>query len=283
MRVFLGRMAVVLCVCFLLTGNTHFCMADELTDIEAFFAAEETVSGMVDVPGNGLTRYYAQNDGLWGRLIYEAPGVESNRTFKDSACCPTSVAMAVAALIPEEELSVISRYARTPYAFCSCSVNSSHCGSRHPRYILTTQKDFARFLPLVIADVATGNNIWRNQGRTSNVGTATGFIKAVAQAYGLEYEINESFDAAKEAIRREDQAVVALAGHGGCFTDTGHYIYLASVDDEKLYILDPLCRTQYRTNRGDRVHIIQPGLVYLELKDLRYAFFSNFIIFTKAE
>lgn len=283
MRIFCRRMAAALLLCILLIENTHFGIADELTDIEAFFAGEETVSGLMDVPGKGKVRYYAQNDGLWGRLTYESPGVDNSRPFKDSACCPTAVAMAVADLIPEERLPEIAEYANTPFSFCTCSINTSHCNSRHPRYILTSARDFTRFLPLAIADVATGNNIWRYQGRTSNVGTATGFIKAVAEAYGLEYEIVGSFEAAKEAILREDQAVVALAGHGGCFTDTGHYIYLASVDDERLYILDPLSRTEYRTNKGSKVHIIQPGLVYMQMSELRYAFFSNFIIFTKPE
>lgn len=281
MRVAIRMAAAALCICFLLIGGAHFCFADELTDIEAFFADAETFSGLVDVPGKGLTRYYAQNDGLWGKLIYEAPYVDRHRSFRDSGCCPAAVAMAVAELIPEERLREISAYANTPYSLCSCSLNAGHCVSNHPRYFLTSDRDFVRFLPLVIGDVATGNNIWRYQGRSSNVGTATGFIKAVAQAYGLEYVFVNSFEEVKAAISREDQAVVALAGHGGCFTDTGHYIFLPAVDENNLYVLDPLCRTEYRTTKGNRVHILQPGLVYVELSDLKYVLFSNFIIFTR--
>lgn len=281
MRVAIRMTAAALCICFFLMGGTRFCFADELTNTEAFFTGAETVSGVVDVPGKGPTRYYAQNDGLWGKLIYESPGVDRKRTFRDSGCCPTAVAMAVAELLPEERLSEISAYANTPYSLCPCSLNTSHCGAGHPRYILTSPRDFARFLPLVIGDVATGNNVWRYQGRSADVGTATGFIKAVAQAYGLEYVFVNSFDEAKEAILREDQAVVALAGHGGCFTDTGHYIFLPAVDENNLYVLDPLCRTEYRTTKGNRVHILKPGLVYVELTDLKYVLFSNFIIFTR--
>lgn len=283
MRVSFRRAIAALCACLFLLGGSHFCVADELTNIEAFFAKPETLSGLMDVPGKGPMRYYAQNDGLWGRLIYEAPNISNNRIFKDSGCCPTAVAMAVAALVPEDQLPEISAYARKPYSLCSCSVNSSHCGSRHPRYILTSERDFTRFLPLVIADVATGNNIWRYQGRSADVGTAATFIKAVAEAYGLEYTFVRTFEEAKEALSREDQAVVALAGHGGCFTDVGHYIFLASVDAGRLYILDPLCRSVYKTNHKNRVHIVQPGLVYLELGDLGYAYFSQFIIFSKAK
>ena len=268
-------------LCVFLMGNAHVCYADNLTLAEAFFTAPESVSGVIDVPGKGPMRYYAQNDALWGALVYEQRDTGSSRPFRDSGCGPTAMAMAVAALIPENELRRISDYADTPYALCECSVNNARCNHRHGRYLLTSDRDFTRFLPLILGDFATGNNTFGIYSRGAAAGTSSSFIKFVAAAYGLDYQSVGDYNEAIAALR-SGAAVVATVSRGGAFTDTGHYVLLAHIDDERLYIFDPLCRTVYKTNGGSKLEIIQPGLVALTHENVKAARFNNFHIFTVA-
>ena len=85
-----------------------------------------------------------------------------------------------------------------------------------------------------------------------------------------------------EALRSGD-AVVASAGKGGAFTNTGHYLVLAHVDDEKLYFLDPLYRETYQTKQAKKLEIIQPGLVALTHENVSAAYLGGYFIFHMPE
>lgn len=279
MRAPVRKIAAVLCMLAFLVGGAFFCRADDYLLTEAYFAQPESVSGIVHVPGKGEMRYYAQNDALWGSLIYETGASVSSRPFRDSGCCPTALAMAVVNLLPEEKIPFIGQEAKTPFAICSCSVNKQRCLGGHVRYLITSQRDYIRFLPLIFGDYAAGNNRSGYLSRNNRVGTATGFIQGIADCYGLAYHFTADYQEMLEALRSGDKTVIALAGRGGAFTNTGHYVYLASADEEKLYILDPLCREVYNTKKGDKLTILQPGLISLLHRDRDAAQFSNFCIF----
>lgn len=280
MRAFFRRQTLLVILCVSLLGSAHFASADTLLTTESFFAQKESVSGMVEVPGKGVMRYYAQNDALWGDLIYEHPNVTGHRPFRDSGCGPTAIAMAVVQLVPETELASISAFAKRSYSLCSCSINKSHCSHKHARYYLTSQQDYLRFLPLVFGDYAAGNNTQNQVSRNSNVGTSNALGGHIAQVYGLGYRITQSYDEAILALQ-EGAAVVAHASKGSAFTTTGHYVLLAHVDDSFLYVLDPLCREEYKTTNSRKLNILQPGLVSLANKDVSSAGkFSSFMIFT---
>ena len=277
MRVFLRRMARLFCVCVLLLGNAHVSFADDLTLVEAYFTRPEQYSGLIEVPGKGNVRYYAQNDPLWGGLTYEWESSSVRRPLRDAGCVPTAAAMAVANLVPVEELSIVSAYAKRAYSLCPCSVTAQRCNHAHARYVLTSQRDFDRFLPLVFADFATGNNVFGSVSRTNATGTGTGFLWDIARIYGLDMRITNDFGQAVEAVL-SGSGVIATAGKGGVFTNTGHYVFLASADDERLYVLDPLRREEYKTNQGKKLEILQPGLVALTYENVQAAAFGNFII-----
>ena len=98
------RIAALLCMCVFLLGNAHVSFADDLTYTEAYFTRKEDFSGIVEVPGKGPMRYYAQNDPLWQDMAYERAETQSRRPFGDGGCGPTAGAMAIANLVPEEEL-----------------------------------------------------------------------------------------------------------------------------------------------------------------------------------
>ena len=281
MRGFLNRgMALLLCMCVFLGETAHASFADDLTLTEAFFTRPEEYSGIIEVPGKGPMRYYAQNDPLWGALAYERAETPSRRPFRDGGCGPTAGAMAIANLIPEEQLSVIAASARGEYSLCPCSLNKEKCNKKHARYTLTTQRDYVRFLPLVFGDFATGNNTFGVSSRGEAQGTGTGFLYDIAKGYGISITATRDFNTAAQALKAGD-TVVGHASRGGAFTNTGHYLLIAHIDDERVYILDSLCRTEYKTNQGKKIEIIQPGLVALRHEDYSAANIGMYFIFHK--
>ena len=282
MRGLFRKTALVLCAAVLLTGYAHVSFADAMTDMEAFFSRKESLSGMMDVPGKGPMRYYAQNDELWGALCYEKENTNTRRPFRDSGCSPSSLAMAVAALIPAEELPKIGNYAKTPYSLCSCSLTKARCTHSHTRYVLTSQRDYERFLPLVFGDFAIGNNQQGVVSRASAAGTGTAYLGKIAEIYGLNMRTLTNYRDVKDLVTRKDVAVVALAGKGGAFTTTGHYVFLAGADDEFLYVFDPMLRTDYHGYKnGSKLQVVKPGLVALKHIHNSAAQFGSFIVFER--
>ena len=281
MRVFLWKLIILLTgICVFWGGGAHVALADDLTLTEAYFTQPEEYSGIITVPGKGPMRYYAQNDSLWSHLIYERSSSPKRRPFGDGGCGPTACAMAIANLVPEEELSKIAEYAKQEYSLCVCSLNKAKCDMRHTRYVLTTETDYVRFLPLVLGDYATGNNTLGTYSRGDDVGTATNFLADIARIYGLMYTVTTDY---AEAIRALESgaSVMAHANRDGAFTTTGHYVLLAHIDSERLYILDPLCRTEYSGKEGKKIEIIQPGLVALTHENVGAAELGTFYIFCK--
>ena len=71
------------------------------------------------------------------------------------------------------------------------------------------------------------------------------------------------------ALEREDTiAVACTGGYGSPFTNTSHFLVLAGVDDEYLYILDPLRRDDYGDlDRNGYLEVIRPGLVRVKLEN----------------
>ncbi len=284
MRGFFTRATgMLLCMCVFLGTYAHASFADEMTLTEAFFTRPEEYSGIVEVPGKGPMRYYAQNDPLWGALAYERAETPAARPFRDGGCGPTAGAMAVANLLPEAELSRIAKAARREYSLCPCSLNKAKCVKRHARYVLTSQRDFVRFLPLVFGDFATGNNTAGVYSRGESQGTGTGFLYDIAKIYGISITATADYGEAVRAMLSGD-TVVAHASRGGALTNTGHYLLLAHDDSERLYILDPLCRTDYKAYPGgNKVEIIQPGLIAFAHENVSAANMGMFMIFHREQ
>lgn len=283
MRVTLRKTVLALCVFALILGCAHVSFADAMTDMEAYFSQEEGYSGLVEVPGFGEMRYYAQNDPLWRDLIYEKEDTHaSSRPFRDSGCSPTALAMAVANLVSADELSVIRQYAKHDFALCSCSVNKGRCTHSHTRYVISSQRDYERFLPLIFGDFAAGNNTLGVVSRSTAVGTGSAYLEKIAQVYGLSIRFVNDYSEAVELVGTKNASVMALAGKNGVFTTVGHYMYLAGKDGENLFIFDPLLRKNYRAyTNWSKVEVLQPGLVSMRHKDFWAAKFSYFIVLEK--
>ena len=248
--------------------------------------AIEGTSHIVNVPGRGEMQYYAQNDPVWARMRYEARGSNQARIFGQGGCGPTSMAMAIANLVPEASLGGISAYAKldSGFTFCTCSVNRYFCNRTHAQYKAESPSEFKRYLPVVMANFATGNNIWGETSRTDGGGTSTAFMKRVTEAYGLYFTLTKDSEQAIAALEEGAMVIASTGGSSSPFTGGGHYLTLANAYEGKLYILDPYLKADY--SKTDKRHLltqIEPGLLEADLEDIDdLLLYTFYIIDTKA-
>lgn len=242
----------------------------------------DTQNGWVTVGSLGKRMVYAQNDPLWSGLRYEASDSGKQRPFGDGGCGPTAVAMAIANLVDEDKLPLIKQHARYSlgYTLCECSVNRYYCTHRHPQYQLKTAAEFLRYLPMAVANFATGNNEWNLKSRADFQGTNMRFLDMLCELYGLTLERTHDLDETIEALRLGNCVAVTMVSGGGPFTDTSHYVALVGVDSKYLYMLDPLRRDTYAGKPdGDMPEVIGPGVVRIPLEDAHKChFYAEYMI-----
>lgn len=291
-----GDQLLALCTCTNEVHEDRYIVFARLRPI--VYASDESVSVMkmemdaiqgtshtVYVPGRGEMQYYAQNDPVWARMRYEARGSNQARIFGQGGCGPTSMAMAIANLVPEESLGGLAAYAKMKngFTFCTCSVNQYYCNHTHAQYRLETPAEFKRYLPVAMASFATGNNIWGENSRADGGGTSTTFMKRTTEAYGLYFTLTKDRDAALFALEDGAMVVASTGGASSPFTGGGHYLTLASVYEGKVYILDPYLKTDY--SKTDKRHLltqIEPGLLEADLEDIdELLLYTFYIIDTK--
>ena len=244
--------------------------AEKVTVTKLEMDQAPTDSGWQNVPGRGEMMVYAQNDQLWTNMRYETRATGKKRVFGDGGCGPTSVAMAVANLVPKERLADIYGYAKSSlgYTFCECSVNQYFCNKLHAQYQIQTPDEYLRYFPLVMANFATGNNLWGLESRGKSPGTNLGFLKKIAYLYKLELSTTYDNDLALEAVQN-GALVIASLGRENPLTGGGHYVVLASVDNGYLYLLDPYRQAGYEKN--DRQHVVEtvaPGVARIKLENV---------------
>ncbi|HNX63074.1 MAG TPA: class B sortase [Candidatus Limiplasma sp.] len=228
-----------------------------------------TLTAWEKVPGRGKMLVYAQNDPLWANMRYENRTSNTRRMFGSGGCGPTSVAMAVVNLVPRDRLADIFGYAKSPVGFVFSENSVNQYSENKLQYQVQSPDEYLRYFPLVMANFATGNNLWGEVSRGTTAGTSLKFVKRVAFLYKLSLTTTGIESEALDAVRRGALAVASL-GSFNPFTGGGHYIVLASVDDQFAYFLDPYRQTNY--DRFDKKHIlssIAPGVVRVKLEDVK--------------
>lgn len=238
----------------------------------------ETVSGYAAAEGVGAWMVYGQNDPLWRRLIFEVPNSSRRRPFGDGGCGPTSIAMAIANLVPKEELPKLREYASHPlgYVFCTCCIGDSWCSAGHVPYQLNTPEEYLRYFPLAVADFAMGNNTLGVQGRRDSFGTNMSYLEAICGVYGISVNRADDLDEAVAFLRQENTiAITCATGSYNPFTRTSHFLVLAGATDEHIYVLDPLRRESYdELDHYGVLELITPGLVRVRLENASVCHFS---------
>lgn len=298
-----GDRLLVLVTCTNIRSNQRYVIYGRMrpivykTDEESVSATKsqmdalETQNGYVDIEGLGRYMVYAQNDELWKKMSYEAKGINKYRRFGDGGCGPTAVAMAIANLCPAEELPRLIGYANTElgYTFCECSVNRYFCNHKHAQYQLRTGEEFLRYMPLAVANFATGNNIWDIKSRTINDGTNMRFLEKICAIYGIRVGVIEE---EKELIRRmEEEKVdgikrmaICCAVRGSPFTRSGHFVVICGLDEEYVYFLDPLRRDDYSYyDRKNYAEVLHPGVVRIHRDNIDDCNLTPFYLLEKVQ
>ena len=246
--------------------------------------ARKSVSGYATAEGVGTWMVYGQNDPLWDRMTFEVPNSSRRRPFGDGGCGPTSIAIAIANLVPAEKLPQIRQYAlnEVGYVFCPCCIGTSWCDVGHIPYQLKTPEEYLRYFPLAVADFAMGNNVFGVQGRRDSYGTNMSYLDAICSVYGISVKNVRSFEEAIPYLRRKDtMAVSCVTGTYSPFTNNSHFLVLAHVDDEYVYVLDPLRRESYaELDTYGVVEVISPGLVRVKLENAHICHFNSISLLT---
>ena len=234
-------------------------------------AAEEELvySRVVNIPGLGEKMYYAQNDPLWAKAVYEAKGSPNRSPMRAAACGPTALAMAIANQVPAQKLTELlseAKKADLGFRFCECSVTRDYHTGDHEFIDPRTAEDFAKYLPVIFASYATGNNIHYRQFRFPGSGTNSSLFKVLAQFYGLTYTSTRDWSVAQAAL--EDGWGVITTVTRGIFTKSSHYLYIAGIADGYVYIFDGLMRTEYPADRKHRLEIVEPGIVRAPVEEI---------------
>jgi len=237
------------------------------------FDSRETIGGFVEVPGRGLMRYYAQNDPLYGDIMYEGYQSPTIRPMKNAACVPTAFAIALANLVPRDELNRLAEfsYKGSGYSFCACCIWPKKCYRRHPQYDLSTNEEYERYLPLVVAGYAVGNNPKREVFR-QKTGTSSRFFDALCEIYEIPYQHRQSYIDTEAAFAHGAIAVACTATKYSPFSATGigHYIVFIWADEEYLYFLDPVYTDNYRRTDTNRIlEVLTPGVLRVRKENRR--------------
>ena len=228
-------------------------------------------SRYIDVPGVGPWYYYAQNDPEWGRSYYEPKNYNDYRRFSSSGCGPTSLAIALTRQLDPEDLVLLldKRDPRTQgFRYCECSVNFYHCFQRHEPTYITTPEEFLHNLPRVLGSYATGNNYDFHLYRSDFSGTSANLFPKLADIFGLDYIATSDWAYAREKLQEGYSVITSVTK--GPFTNSSHYLVVASTDDEYIYLLDPWMRTEYELDRKHRLEVLEPGLLRMKIDDLRH-------------
>lgn len=259
------------------------------TATKAYFDQLEGFSRVIDVPGRGPMQYYAQNDPIWKDMLYEERGSKKNRRLSGSGCVPTSLCIVMANLVPDADTywqmgaDVLTGDpdATRSFIFCVDSVNQYFCRHTHAPYTLQTGEEFRRYLPVAMASFAAGNNCWGNSWRLQSGGTSSGFYARIAEIFGLKLTVASGWDEAITFLQNGGIAVVTT-GEGNPYTGGGHYMAAVAADDDYLYIMDPYMKDDYsKTDKRRLITIIEPGLIRVNLSDMRQLQLAKFYLFEK--
>lgn len=250
-----------------------------------------TQSGYAQVGPLGQWMVYAQNDSLWGQMRYESARTSRYRHFDGGGCGPTAVAMVIANLVDTEQLPRLAAYSANGQGtlFCPCSVNRLFCNHLHPPYHLETAQEYLRYLPVIMADFAAGNNRWGINSRpTNSLGSNMAFLEPLREIYGLRQTAVSNLVSGLEEMKTRkagESVLLCCALRGSPFTSSSHYVVVAGLDGRYFYVLDPLFRSDYSsTDRRSYIdQILAPGVVRIKLENARKCGLSVVGLIEKAE
>lgn len=133
-----------------------------------------------------------------------------------------------------------SRWGKKPYTIigsASQTIGSSGCGPTSMSDIMASWIDHS-ITPVEMCAYAIAHGF-----RTKNSGTAWGFFRSIAAAYGFTDFVQTKSMATARAALQSGALVVASMGPG-YWTTGGHFICLWKTDDTYMYACDPASKTR---------------------------------------
>ena len=138
------------------------------------------------------------------------------------------------------------RWGKVVYTSCgnkNQTIANSGCGPTSMADIMATWIN-AKITPVEMCRYAVAHGF-----RTKSSGTAWGFFKSIAKAYGFTGFVQTKSMAAARVALKNGALVVASMGPG-YWTRGGHYICLWKCDDTYMYANDPASRARKRQKLG---------------------------------
>ena len=152
-------------------------------------------------------------------------------------------------------------------------------------YQPSTPEEYLRYLPVILCNVALGNNPTNAKYRIGNGSAATLFVYLADTVYHLER--SWTTDASElQAWVQSGGVAITNVGKGNIFTGGEHFMFVPYIDDDYIYIMDPYLKPNddySATDKHGRIEVLQPGTGLLRLKrsDWKWLGFGGFYLFKK--
>ena len=176
-----------------------------------------------------------------------------------------------------------------PYSICPHAVNSWNCAKCKERLQIVSPEDYSQYLPVILAAYACGNNVDREVWRRASAsqggsgGTGMQFLYSVCPKLSLSCVSPENTsDSSWLDLIGPDTVAVGMSTSSP-FTGSGHYVAVLWVDDEYIYMLDPMEPASYskKTDKMRILEVIEPGLVRVQRDKYRHLGFYTIYIMSK--
>jgi len=249
------------------------CFASTAQDIRAELDSRQDIDRYVTVPHVGEVWLYVQKNLVWYKLIYETRNSPTLRIFGDGGCGPTSSSIVIAALAGEDGLTGILEHAgENGFSLCPHAVNSWSCRTCKERMPIETAEDVFTYLPLVLGSYACGNNDTGSRFRiakTSGGGTNMKMLLEICPYFGLECTVVENTADSSwiDSIGDGTMAVLLTNTTSSPFTGGAHYVAVVSADEDYIYFMDPMAKTEYKSAM---VEIMEKGLSRVRRTEANY-------------
>ncbi len=213
--------------------------------------------------------YYAQNDSIWNRMIFESQGSGKYRPFGDGACAPTSLSIVLANLVKGNTLTKLLKAGKSDFRFCTCSVNPLYHKGTHEMYTVESEEQLRRYLPIIVGNYATGNNLSGTKFRGSGYGVKSALFASLAGVFSLEYKITQDVSVLEYAIANGGMAI--SLSKASPLTSSSHYLVIADISGEYVYLLDPYLRADKDYSLSSSMFFEQysPGLLKIKQSQMQ--------------
>ena len=223
----------------------------------------EGTSGVVDAGELGQRYVYFQTDPIWSDLRFESFITSKYRHVSGGACGPTALANILVNMLDPSELVKIKDYTNQDILFCTCSVNELYCNHNHMPYKIETPEEFVRYLPIVLCNFCTGNNVYGVISRSKNgTGTTASYVPYLCEALNLKCVTPSTLAEGLKMIEESGNrgALLVCATEFSPYSRVGsHFLAITDVVDGMAYVADSLVKTSYKS-KGSVVKMVTSGV-----------------------